>query len=317
MVGDIIRAIEEAESILILTHVNPDGDAIGSSYALKKGLQSLGKTVYAVTEEPLSDYFSMFRHEFICMDDFFGEYDLVIAVDTGDTKRLGKCIELFKNETAVIDHHETNEGYGKYNYIDGDSASCGEIITDFLWDMNIYISSEIATALYAAMLTDTGGFIYQNTTAETHKKAARLIEAGADYALMNRKLIEEKSFEFHKVSAALINKMEFFKDGKICVAVLDYDYCVKNNITKDCLNGLASLPRTVSGVDTGVLISEVIKGQTKVSLRTDVLTDAAEVALKFGGGGHKRAAGFTTEEYSPLEIKEKLVAIISEGLEEK
>ena len=316
MVGDIIRSIEEAENILILTHVNPDGDAIGSSYALKKGLETLGKRVYAVTEEPVSDYFHMFKEEFISYDEFNEEYDLVISLDTGDMKRLGKCAELFSGETIVIDHHKTNEGYGKFNYIDGDSASCGEIIADFLEDMNIYISPEAATGLYAAILTDTGGFIYQNTTPETHRKAARLIEVGADYIYINKKLIEEKSYESHKASAVCIEKMEFYAGGKLCIVVLDNDYCIKNNITKSSINGLSSLPRTVCGVDTGVLISEVEKGKTKVSLRTDSIVDAAEISVMFGGGGHKRAAGFISEELTPFEMKEKLIEIITARLED-
>ncbi len=315
MLGDVIRAVEEAESILLLSHINPDGDAIGSVYGFKKSLEALGKTVYAVTEEPLSDYFEMFRDEFIPLKDFQEEYDLAVALDTGDTKRLGKCVELFKGETAVIDHHETNEGYGKYNYIDGESASCGEIIYDIIEDMNIILSPEAADGLYAALLTDTGGFIYSNTTAETHRKAARLIEAGADYVHINKKLMEEKSFEVHRITALCVENMEFFADGKICVVTLDNSFCEKNGITAESISGLAALPRTVSGVDTGVFISETVKGKTKVSLRSSEIVDAAEISVMFGGGGHLRAAGFTREDISPFDMKNEIVEIITKKLE--
>lgn len=315
MFSDVITAIEESERILILTHINPDGDAIGSSYAFKKALESLGKTVYAVLPEPLSDYFHMFSDEFITMDNFNEECDLVVALDTGDTNRLGKCVSLFKGETVVIDHHETNKGYGKYNHIEGDAPSTGEVLFDLLSYMNIIISPETATGLYAAMLTDTGGFLYSNTTAKTHKKVARLIEEGADYYYINKKLMEEKSYETHRVSALLIENMEFFSEGKLCICCFDNDFCVKNNITLDTISGLSALPRTVSGVDTGVLISEVVKGKTKVSLRSDTIVDVSEISVAFGGGGHKRAAGFTTEEYTPAEIKEKLAEMIKPELE--
>lgn len=310
MSGDVIRAVCEAENILLLSHINPDGDAIGSVYGFKKALESLGKTVYAVTEEPLSDYFGMFKSEFFVQSDFDEEYDLVVALDTGDTKRLGKCVELFKGETAVIDHHGTNEGYGKYNYIDSSASSTGEIIFDILEDMNVIISPDAATGLYAAMLTDTGGFIYSNTTARTHRKSARLIEAGADYIYVNKKLMEEKSYETHRITALCVQKMEFFSDGKLCMIILDNDFCVKNNITSESIGGLSALPRTVSGVDTGVFISETVKGKTKVSLRSSEIVDVAEISVMFGGGGHTRAAGFTSEDASPFEIKEKLVEIL-------
>lgn len=315
MYADIIRVIEEAENILLLTHINPDGDAVGSVYGFKKSLEYIGKTVYAVTEEPLPRYLSMFQHEFITKNNFDEEYDLVIAIDTGDMGRLGKCGELFRGETAVIDHHGTNEGFGKYNHVDGESGSCGEIIFDFIADMNIPVTPDAATGLYAAILSDTGGFIYQNTKADTHRKVAWLIEAGADYLFINKKLMEEKSYETHRVTALCVEKMEFFKEGKLCVISLDNDFCKNNDITKESLNGIASLPRTVSGVDTGVLISETEKGTVKVSLRSDEIVDVSEISVMFNGGGHKRAAGFRTEEYTMEEVREKLIDIITEKLE--
>jgi len=317
MYADVIRAVEEAESILLLTHVNPDGDAIGSAYGFKKALESLGKTVWAVTEEPLSDYFHMFRDEFTVLGDFYEDYDLCIALDTGDLDRLGKCAELFKGETAVIDHHGTNKGYGKYNHIDGESGSCGEIIFDILSDMNVIIGPEAATGLYAALLTDTGGFIYSNTKADTHRKAAWLIGAGADYIYINKKMLEEKSYETHKATALCVDNMEFFCGGKLCVVALDNEKCVNNGITKESLNGISSITRTVSGVDTGVLITETEKGKTKVSLRSDEIVDVSEISVMFGGGGHKRAAGFVSEKLNVGELKEKLTKIITKKLEGK
>ena len=266
MYADIIRAIEEAGSILLLTHINPDGDAVGSVYGFKKSLEYIGKTVYAVTEEPLPGYLSMFGHEFTVIDEFDEEYDLVMALDTGDMGRLGKCDVLFKGETAVIDHHGTNNGFGKYNHVDGESGSCGEIIFDFIADMNIPLTPDAATGLYAAILSDTGGFIYQNTKADTHRKAAWLIESGADYIYINKKLMEEKSYETHRVTSICVEGMEFFSEGKLCVITLDNDLCVKHGITKESLSGIAALPRTVSGVDTGVLISETEKGTVKVPI---------------------------------------------------
>ena len=127
--------------------------------------------------------------------------------------------------------------------------------------------------------------------------------------------MEEKSYETHRVTALCVEKMEFFKEGKLCVISLDNDFCKNNDITKESLNGIASLPRTVSGVDTGVLISETEKGTVKVSLRSDEIVDVSEISVMFNGGGHKRAAGFRTEEYTMEEVREKLIDIITEKLE--
>ena len=314
MFEKITEKINGAESILIFTHINPDGDAIGSSWALMKALGKIGKKAQIILNEPLGDFFSMFGSDYPTPETFSGEYDLKIALDSSDTKRLGKAYEFFKGDTVLIDHHGTNTRYAGICYVDEDSPSTGEIIFDLLEEMGIERDREISNGIYAALMTDTGGFMYSNTTADTHKKAALLIESGAEYIMLNRKLNVEKSYKMHRLSAHCIDCMEFFEDGKICLSFFDNKFCEENNITLDDLNGMSGVVSSVKGVEIAILISETVKGELKVSLRSVENADVSVISTAFGGGGHMKAAGFLAENISYDELKNKLIEMARERI---
>lgn len=314
MFKEIFKSFKKAQKILIFTHVHPDGDAIGSTLALKKALESMGKTADIVLERPLSVIFECFGDNFITKEDIRCEYDLKVSLDCGDYDRLGELKDLFKGKTVNIDHHLSNTLFADINYVDDKSAATGEIIYDLIKYMKVKITNEIADGLYGAILTDTGGFMFSNTTVKTHNIAAELIAKGADYYNLNKKLIQEKDYHRHLITAKCIENMEFYEDGKIAVSVFSNDMANSYEMKTDDTNGLSAVPRTVKGVEVGVLITEIKKGTVKVSLRSDSIVDVSQIAAKFGGGGHKRASGITLMEKDINILKTELLDEIKKHL---
>ena len=314
MFGEVFKAIKEAEKILIFTHLHPDGDALGSTVAFKKAVEQMGKVADIILEKPRSDMFECFGNNFILREELDKEYDLKVSLDCGDKERLGEIKDLFCGNTLSIDHHASNTYFADVNFVDSESAATGEIVYKLLKYLNIDFTSEIAGALYGAILTDTGGFMFSNTSPETHIMISELMEKGADYYNLNKKLMQEKEYRRHLITARCIENMEFFKDGKICVSVFENDETVKIGMTGDDTSGLSAVTRTVKGVEVGILITEIDKGTVKVSLRSDAYVDVSEIAVKFGGGGHKRASGITFKDKNIKEVKETLVEEISKCL---
>lgn len=314
MFEKIKAKIEKADNILILTHSNPDGDALGSTVGFKYLLKDMGKRAEILLEKEPAPLFSCFGDEFIWGEPHFS-YDLAVSLDCGDELRLGTVAEYFKGETVNIDHHISNTEFGKVNYIDPSAAATGEIICALYEYFRMPFTKEAASALYGAILTDTGGFMFSNTTEKTHMFAAKLIKAGADYYNLNKKLIQEKDYKRHRLSAYMIDNMKFLCGGEFALCVLDNELCSKLEIKDDDLNGLAQVPRTVSGVEVGVLISEITRGLVKVSLRSDCRVNVSEIASRFGGGGHIRASGIKILNKDIREVEKELTLEIKKELE--
>ena len=313
MFKDISSLIEKSKSILILTHINPDGDALGSCVGFKGMVDSMGKSAVILLEKELSPQFSVFGDNFK-VGECDSSFDLVVSLDCGDEGRLGDLVKHFKGTTISIDHHVSNTKFATVNYVDSKASATGEIIYELIKYMNVPFTKEMASALYGAILTDTGGFMFSNTTKKTHDIAGDLIAFGADYYSLNKKLIQEKDYKRHLIAAKCIENMSFFADGKICVSVFTNDYCNELDIKDDDLNGLAQVPRTISGVEAGVLITEINKGTVKVSLRSDEIVDVSKVAEKFGGGGHVRASGIRISDALIDKVKEDLIEEIKKQL---
>lgn len=308
MFEEIVSVLKKADNIIVFTHVNPDGDALGSCVGFKKAMESLGKKVTVCLERPLPGIFECFGDNFVTREEIAGDYELAVSLDCGAKDRLGELEGLFKGNTLNIDHHYSNTLFGNVNYVDGDAAATGEIVYKLVKYMDIDISPEIASALYGAILTDTGGFMFANTTTETHLIAAELISSGADFYNLNKKLMQEKEYKRHLITAKCIENMEFYTDGKICVSVFTNEYASELGMSGEDTNGLSSVPRSVKGVEVGILITEIKKGVVKVSLRSDELVDVSQIAAKFGGGGHKRASGITLPDADIFRVKEDLIS---------
>ncbi len=309
----LLQCISSAQRIAIFTHVMPDGDALGSAFALRDGLRLLGKTADCFLEREVPFLYAFLSSDYLTDTAVVSEYDLKISVDCGEKRRLGIFAELFCGNTVNIDHHRQTEPFATHNLVDRESASTGEMIYAFLREAGVTMTKEIADALYAAVATDTGGFLFSNTTAETHRVAAALQEAGADCYELNKHLLSEKSMKYYQLMALCIESMELSENGKIAITYLDYDAVTALQITGDDLDGLSSLPRSIQGVEAGALLTELTKGKIKASLRSDKVIDVSAVAACFGGGGHIRASGFTAEG-NLREIKQQLLCKLQEAL---
>lgn len=301
----VAKLLNNAENILILTHLNPDGDALGSTAGFKLMLEKMGKKATVLLEREPAPLFSVFGDNY-SWGEPEGEFDLVVSLDCGDLKRLGECEKYFKGNTLSIDHHISNSRFADVNYVEPQAAATGEIIYDLVKYLGVEFDKEIASSLYGAILTDTGGFMFSNTTKKTHLIAGELIGFGADYYNLNKKLMQEKDYKRHLISAKAIENAEFEADGKICICLFDNELCENLNITDDDLNGLAQVTRSISGVEAGVLITEITKGIVKVSLRSDELVNVALVAEAFGGGGHIRASGVRFRDTDILKVKDMI-----------
>ncbi len=304
-IAEIIRSVNENQRILIVGHVSPDGDCFGSMFALGMELKRIGKDVLCCAGDGLTKKYE-FMKDYVnnCSSDEFIErglsakdFDLVIAVDTADKYRVGAKLEpVFDeiNNKISIDHHITNPGFSDINWVEERSAT-GELVYELLEAMNADFSEKTANALYAAIMTDTGDFTYSNTTQETHVIAGKLIEYGADTAMLSDEIEKKRSLGATKLIGKAITDMELYYDGKLAVMHTDYaDIEACGALPEDCEN-LINFAREVETVEMAMLIREITPMRHKVSMRSKKYVDCASFAKNYGGGGHKFAAGCTLD----------------------
>lgn len=312
----VIDLIKSAENIALFCHVNCDGDAVGSVFALKRILEEFGKTVTVFIDTKIPERLKfmpkIYDAEYLTVYEDRG-FDLFIALDCGDLQRLGEFAEVFENaeNTVSIDHHASNSRFAKENIVAPDASATGEVIYDLTQMGNFLISKETATLLYGAIASDTGSFQYQNTSSKTHMIASRLIELGADSVLVNKKLFDTLMVNEIKIKGYAMNSFELFEEGKICVVGITKEVMDKIGCLYEDVEGIAGFPRSVEGVEIGLLIKEWKDNLFKISIRTNNYVDATALAGKFGGGGHIRASGCTIEG-SISEVKEKIVKAAKE-----
>lgn len=295
----ILEQLYAHTRFLVLSHVSPDGDTIGSAVALCLALEKLGKDVVCAVDGDipeklgfLTGYFPV--HSFA--DTPKEGYDCIIAVDAGDLGRLGKFGTLFEamGETIVIDHHGTNTGYGKYNLIRPYGAT-GQIILELLEVMGAKIDENMANALYAAISTDTGNFSYSNVDAALLHAAARLREQGADIPMLTERIYHVRSLGATKLLGQALERLQLHCGGRIAsLYVLQADYAACGAVKEDC-DELINYAREVEGVEIAIFLRETGEKTFKVSLRSKVYADVAKLAMQFQGGGHVHAAGCTAQ----------------------
>ena len=310
---EIINKINETDDIVLLVHENPDGDAIGSIIALNIALKKIGKKVDAFIEKvPANCEFLLnsIGEDILTFDklDFSKQYDLCVSLDCGDVDRMGEAKEIFDNAkfTICIDHHYTNNSYAMLNYIDGQTAATGELVYELLNKMDVVLDKNIATALYTAISSDTGNFKHNNTTKTSFDIAGRLIEYGIDITKIAYHLFSETSLNRMKFMGKLLQEMEVALCGKLGILIAQKEDIDEFGVSESELEGMVDYARYVKGVEVGMFIKPV-DGMYKVSLRSNGKVDISEVASKFGGGGHKFAAGCKFKVESIEEVKEKLI----------
>lgn len=292
----IFDKIKEASSIVVLVHENPDGDAIGSAIALIKTIEKMGKKPECYIESiPCNCEFLFDKDNPIKPFDGMDvnkEFELCIALDCGSEERLGKAKELFEKAkfTICMDHHLTNSEYARINYIDSKAAATGEIIFDFITETENVIDKEIATAMYSAVVSDTGMFKHKNTTENTFKIASELMKYGIDITEITRKMFYESTANRTIFLGRILEGLELYSDNRICVLTAKVKDLEKYNIDESELDGMVEFARNIKGVEVGILMKP--HGNLfKASLRSNGKIDVAEIAQVFDGGGHKFAAG--------------------------
>lgn len=293
--SEIAAEIKAARSVVIFPHILMDGDALGSSVALCSALRNMGKRAVIAVEDKVPDYL-MFLDNDYCTGDFeeWMNPDISICVDCGETKRFPMRISLFESgkKKICIDHHGTSSGIGDLNYIDAEAAATGELIYDLLVAMEAEITPEEANAIFAAITTDTGNFSYSNTTKRSHEIVMELYDWGLDSYKTSVNLYENESFEKIRLQGAVMNKAEVFAGGKAIIADISLDMLKEYNARMEDTEGIVGTMRSIAGIDIAILVKEKEENNIKISLRAKE-GNVSDIAVKFDGGGHMRAAGCT------------------------
>ncbi len=291
---NIKEQVSKANSILILTHENPDGDAIGSSLGFMHALKKLGKDVTVLIPKINSMYsflpgFNEIKSE---LDDENSTFDLCVALDSSDMERLHVCRKYFEatENTVVIDHHITNQNYGDVNYVNAVASSTCQNMIVVLAAMGISICKEIAECIYTGMLTDTGGFRY-NTQPETFEFAGMLLETGIDISKIYRLVFDLTTEKRTKLLSRALNRLEVLEDGKIAFTYITADDVEELQNEDGDQEGIVNFGRNIEGVEVSIFVREK-DDKYKVSLRANEYVDVSQISAKFAGGGHLRAAGF-------------------------
>ena len=300
---DIVKVIREGRRFMVISHLNPEGDAIGSLLGLALALRADGKEAVAYLEDELPDMFDFLPGAETIVHDLKGEeaFDATIAVDCGQKERLGKGFNDFPEcGTLVnIDHHATNDSFGEYNVIDPEASAAGEMVYDLLGAADIHIDKRIATNLYVAIHTDTGSFRYSSSTSGAFKKTGELVALGADPWEISTHIYENLPYKRFLLLGLVLSTMKLVELDNVKVATLlvTDDMMKETGATRELSDGFVNYARSVEGVEVGMLFreSDTNGDPYKVSLRSKGRVDVAAIAACFKGGGHKNAAGCTIE----------------------
>uniref|UniRef100_A0A7C5Z7V6 Bifunctional oligoribonuclease/PAP phosphatase NrnA n=1 Tax=Caldicellulosiruptor owensensis TaxID=55205 RepID=A0A7C5Z7V6_9FIRM len=312
----IIQQLLKSDSIAIVSHENPDGDCIGSMLALYLALKKKGKNVrmFLKNNVPKNLRFLPAAEKIEVVDRIDEKFDVLVLLDTGELKRTGiENIENCYSKLINIDHHITSEGIGDLFYINSSSAATGEIIYQIVKLMGIDNDKEIATCLYTSIFTDTGGFKYSNTTSITHQIAGDLINTGIDFVYIVNKVFDEMSLSKFNLLRDVLQTLELLEGNKIAFLTVTREMLIKNGASRDETENLINFARNIEDVEVAAIFIEE-EDKIKVSLRSKYYIDCAQVAKEFGGGGHVRAAGFTSRNFSLDALKENLIKRLKSDL---
>ena len=290
------RALRDHQRFAILSHVRPDGDALGSQIALTLSLQAMGKNVKTWNEDGMLEKYRFVPHADILVrppaqpEDF----DVAIALDTATQNRLGKAGEAVRSATLWIniDHHPSNPKYGDLVYIDEHSPATGQILFELMKSEQLPMDRAIAENLFVAISTDTGSFQYPNTSARTFEIAAELVRAGVDVGNLSQQTYDNYPRRRIELLRVLLDNMRFDANGKIASFSLSRKLAAEVGAEPEDNEGLIDHLRAIQGVIVAVFFEELPEGKVRVSMRSkSEAADVCAICQKFGGGGHKLAAG--------------------------
>lgn len=280
--------LTENDNFHILTHRYPDGDTLGSAFALCYALRTLGKCANVKVNGKLPSKFKYLVENYVDQD---FTCDFVVSVDVAAPSLLGELSEYEDKIDLCIDHHGSNSMVADNICVDSTCAAAAEIIFVLLKAMKVEFTRDICNAIYTGISTDTGCFCYTNTTAQTHHIAAEVIELGCDFEMINRINFETKTRAKLKMERMVLDTMEFYCGGKCAIIYTTIAMQKALCAGDDEMEGLASIPRQIEGVKMGITMREKEDGTFKVSVRTNDGINASEFCQRFGGGGHIAASG--------------------------
>ncbi|RED66074.1 DHH family phosphoesterase [Cohnella lupini] len=318
--------IRERDDFLIVSHVQPDGDAISSTVATGWLLEKLGKKFTMLNEGPVPSRLQfLWRSSDILTLEPDGTvnqanrtYRNVICVDCADFARVGKTKELFAQDAELlnIDHHPTNDGFGRVKLMKFHAAATAEILFELIDELGLKVDLDVATAIYTGLLTDTGGFRYSNTSPLVMTMASRLLEAGVKGPELAELLLERMTMGQLQVIQRGLSRLSFSPDQRIGWLWVNSEDLEETGASNEDLEGLVNYPRNIEGVEVGILFKQNGQESVKVSLRSAGRVNVAAVAQHFGGGGHVRAAGCRLTD--PLsESIAQVVAHVQKALDER
>ncbi len=294
-VADTARMLSQAEDVLILTHQYPDGDTIGSAFALCRALRHLGKRVRVACSDEIPE-----KYEYLLTESDEFDPQFIVAVDVADEKLLGGLQPLYSGRIDLcIDHHGSNTEYAQYLLLKADYAAAAMVVCEVLREMNIPFDSDIAECIYTGISTDTGCFKYSNAGAYAHRMAADMMDFDIRYDMINRVMFDVKSRARVELERRALSGMQFACNGRIAIMPITCAMIEQSGAMENDMEGLAPLPRQIEGVWVGITMREKAGGEFKISVRTGNHADASAICKQLGGGGHIRAAGCSLD--GPLE----------------
>ena len=314
---DIEALIKKGKNVLVSAHMDPDGDSLGTQLALRRYLIGLGKKVSVVNQGAIPGKYKFLPDIGEVWNingyDANGKFDLAIILECRDVERTGDVKRLIDTDTRIIniDHHPDNTGYGDIAYLNDKASAVAEILAEYFFEVDHDIDIEAATQLYTAILTDTGRFRFNSTSRKTMEIAGKLIELGADPRYISDNVYYSLDETTMRLIGKVFSKMEFHDDGRICLIAIDNEMIRTTDFNSADTEGMAEYTLFGKEVLVGGLLREMRPDYTKVSLRSRIKFDVGALAHKFGGGGHKNAAGFHLD--LPLgEARERVIRDLKE-----
>lgn len=290
LIREIFEKLQAKNKFYILTHKFPDGDTLGSAFALKYALEDMGKHAKVLCSDEIPHKFSYLWHGMQQEKNFVP--DCIVSVDVADAVLLGKFLSQYADKVDIsIDHHVISKKFAKLTLMDSNAAATCQVLYRFFMKCNVNITPMIATCLYTGLSTDTGCFKYKNTTADVHYIAAELIRFGADIRLVNKNMFETQSVAHVLLEKLVLDTLEFYCNNRCAVICITEDMKRRTNAKNEDVDGFASLPKEIEGVEVGITIREQGEREYKLSLRSSGKCDVAKICEAFSGGGHDAAAG--------------------------
>ena len=305
-ISEVAAYLLARNSFTIVTHRRPDGDTLGTAAALCRGLRSIGKAAWVLYNPEVTEKYAHLLEGISKPEAQPG--DVIVCVDVASPGMLpGAFSHLLGHIDLRIDHHRSSDSFTDFELVIPEAAACGQIIYDIMMEMGVRLDTPMANALYTAISTDTGCFRYANTKSHTFRVAAACAEVSDDLPALNQVLFETNSLKRLKLQGWIIEHLQFLCDGKIAICALPLAVEKEMGVTEDDMENISGFPRSIEGVKIAATLRQQEDGVVKLSVRALPEYDASSICAKFGGGGHRGAAGASMD----MTMDEAVQAVIA------